>query len=361
MPNAATSFVAPSTASTDDLLSQNKSKPEITSNLNPPQTHMSTPKPKKKGTALLENLLGGERRRHQVAMITEEGDWNQHESNSGMARVFVVMLLVHVVLIGSIIVYDFVGTDEVQPAPAPVVSKTPAADPHELTSSPVNSSLPDATTSPLDTTSHIPASGEYEVQSGDSLPSIAARLGVSQEELVALNHLEDGNVEVKPLTVLKVPANKIADPARVAIVKEFPPIASAETPVETPAANVIPIEQTPPPAVVALADSQVSIDTTPPTPAPMPVVEAPPAPKPEPVKVVQPKPVPTPAQLTQTKPETKKSTPSAAGKSHTMTKGETLYSLARKYGVSITAIQKANKITNPNAIREGSKLIIPGK
>jgi LysM repeat protein len=44
-----------------------------------------------------------------------------------------------------------------------------------------------------------------------------------------------------------------------------------------------------------------------------------------------------------------------------MGKGDTLYSLSRKYGVSVTAIQKANNITNPNAIREGAKLLIPAK
>jgi LysM repeat protein len=44
-----------------------------------------------------------------------------------------------------------------------------------------------------------------------------------------------------------------------------------------------------------------------------------------------------------------------------MAKGDTLYGLARKYGVSVSAIQKANKITKPEAIRDGAKLIIPAK
>jgi hypothetical protein len=69
-------------------------------------------KPKTKDTKLLLNLMDGERHRHRVALVTEEGEWNQHEPNSGMARMFVVMLLIHVVLIGGIIVYDFMGDDE---------------------------------------------------------------------------------------------------------------------------------------------------------------------------------------------------------------------------------------------------------
>lgn len=340
---------------------------------------MSTPKKKNKGTDLLDNLLGGERRRHQVAMITEEGDWNQHESNSGMARVFVVMLLVHVVLIGSIIVYDFVGTEETQSAPAPVVSKTPTTDPHELSSTPVKSSLPEATTSSVASTSEIPSSGEYEVKSGDSLPTIAASQGVDIKDLIALNHLEDGNIELNPLTILKLPARKVSEPAQVAVVKDFPPMpaANGEAP-SAPAPAVIPIEQTPTaalPATVSLADNQPSIDSvpapaapamdsTPPAPAPAPVAEPT---KPEATKLVAPKPVPTPSQIAEKKPAAKPEpkpaakTTSSGSRSHTMSKGDTLYGLARKYGVSAAAIQKANNITKPESIRDGTKLIIPAK
>lgn len=342
---------------------------------------MSTPKKKNKGTELLDNLLGGERRRHQVAMITEEGEWNQHESNSGMARVFVVMLLVHVVLIGSIIVYDFIGTEETQAAPAPVVSKTPTTDPHELASTPVQSSLPTATRAAVATTSDIPASGEYEVKSGDSLPKIAAGQGVDLQDLIALNNLDQENVELTPLTILKLPARKVAEPATVSAVTDFPALPTpAPATQETPAPKVIPIEQTPPapiPAVVSLTDSQPTIDSTPapaapamastpPAPAPAPVAE--PA-QPEPSQLVAPKPVPTPSQMAEKKPEPKveskpapKPEPKTTGtRSHTMAKGDTLYGLARKYGVSVSAIQKANNITKPESIRDGAKLIIPAK
>lgn len=340
---------------------------------------MSTPKKKNKGNDILDNLLGGERRRHQVAMITEEGDWNQHESNSGMARVFVVMLLVHVVLIGSIIVYDFVGTEETQPAPAPVVKKTPTNDPHEMASVPVQSSLPETTVTASNSASEIPSSGEYEVKSGDSLPNIAASQGVDLNELIALNHLDEGNIELNPLTILKLPARKISEPAQVSVVKDFPPLPAANAGTsEIAAPKVIPIEQTPPapmPAVVSLTDSQPSIDSTPvpagpamdsnpPAPAPEPVVAAA---KPEPAKLVAPKPVPTPSQAVEKK-VTPKAEPKTAAKptpsgsrSHTMAKGDTLYGLARKYGVSAAAIQKANNISKPESIRDGAKLIIPAK
>lgn len=97
--------------------------------------------------------------------------------------------------------------------------------------------------------------------------------------------------------------------------------------------------------------------SNPPTPA----VATPAKPKPvaPPSQIVN-KPTPAPAPKAEpTKSTTKVA--SSSSKSHTMGKGDTLYSLSRKYGISVTALQKANNITNPNAIREGTKLVIPGK
>jgi murein DD-endopeptidase MepM/ murein hydrolase activator NlpD len=52
----------------------------------------------------------------------------------------------------------------------------------------------------------------------------------------------------------------------------------------------------------------------------------------------------------------------AAGEAvyHILAKGETLYSLARAYGVTTEAIMKANSIDNPAKLRVGMKLLIPG-
>lgn len=48
-------------------------------------------------------------------------------------------------------------------------------------------------------------------------------------------------------------------------------------------------------------------------------------------------------------------------KTHTVKRGDTLSSIARKYGVTVNAIAKANKIANINVIRTGSVLTIPSK
>ncbi len=48
------------------------------------------------------------------------------------------------------------------------------------------------------------------------------------------------------------------------------------------------------------------------------------------------------------------------GTTHTVTSGETLARIGSKYGVSAKRIAEANSIANPNVIRVGQKLVIPG-
>lgn len=50
----------------------------------------------------------------------------------------------------------------------------------------------------------------------------------------------------------------------------------------------------------------------------------------------------------------------AEGGGHTVTSGETLASIAAKYGVSVSALLAANSISDPNLIKVGQKLVIPG-
>lgn len=84
-------------------------------------------------------------------------------------------------------------------------------------------------------------------------------------------------------------------------------------------------------------------------PRPAPKVASTPKPKPKP-PAVKPKPKPTPKPV--------KVTPSY--RNHTVAKGDTLYGLSRKYGVSVSAIQKANGLSGTN-IRQGATLKIPRK
>lgn len=56
-----------------------------------------------------------------------------------------------------------------------------------------------------------------------------------------------------------------------------------------------------------------------------------------------------------------KTAPKKAGaRSYTVRKGDTLGAIARRYNTSVSALTRANRIANPNLIRAGAKLTIPG-
>lgn len=83
-------------------------------------------------------------------------------------------------------------------------------------------------------------------------------------------------------------------------------------------------------------------------PKPTPVAKVTPKPAPKPKPVVKPKPKPKPKPVV-VKPKTIK---------HMVKKGDTLYSLSKRYGVSISAIQKANGLSGTN-IQTGKNILIP--
>ncbi len=67
----------------------------------------------------------------------------------------------------------------------------------------------------------------------------------------------------------------------------------------------------------------------------------------------------TPTTATAT--PTRTVTPTPGGFYYTVTWGDTLYSLARRFGVTVAAIVQANNLANPNYIRVGQVLWIPGQ
>ncbi|MBX2998506.1 MAG: LysM peptidoglycan-binding domain-containing protein [Caldilineaceae bacterium] len=58
--------------------------------------------------------------------------------------------------------------------------------------------------------------------------------------------------------------------------------------------------------------------------------------------------------------ESSSAAPTQSGFYYTVQRGDTLYSIARRYGTTATAIASANGIANINHIRVGQRLTIPG-
>lgn len=88
--------------------------------------------------------------------------------------------------------------------------------------------------------------------------------------------------------------------------------------------------------------------TEPPVEEP-PKAEAKPAPPPPPPAPAPVKPAPAP---------TAKPTP-ASGTEYIVQKGDTLFSIAKRFNVKMSDLQAINNIADPNVIKVGQKLIIP--
>lgn len=357
----------------------------------------------KKKDRLLLNLIEGEKHKHRVAMVNEEAEWNQHEPNTGMARMFFVMLLIHVVVIGGIIVYDWLNGEE---APATTLTVT-----SESTSA---SALPPPSVNAADIAAQIPIEdcATYEWRTGDSIASVAKKLNVTEEVLIKMNMLDKGT-QLEANSIIRYPkepavkavgvgvagangelpvAAPVAPPASLAVAEgpmsltvpgeqtfSFQPTIVSElapTPGASTAALVTPsVQESPPPAVTTEASGEPAakmeapktiVQEAPPAPAPVvkkdlpKVDEAPPARVAAKKEADVPKAIPVKRYTPPAVVAKKKSEPSKS-KTYTVKPNETLYSIASRNGVSVKALQEANKITKPESLRDGMKLVIPGK
>jgi len=396
-----------------------------------------------KKDSLIIKLMDADHHRHRVALVTDEGEWNQHEPNTGMARMFLVMLIIHIALIGGIIVYDFMGEEEVpvQTITQSVRAQAPTSDLPQASQEVINAQA-NAVANPDHNTE------QYTVSSGDSIRSIAEKHGTTEDIIIQMNRLDKG-IQIEPGTLLNVPKQAVVSAVpldrekALAMARQFPSqtqaqivrpenapasLAAVTSPISllapgeaaplgdslgaaaeaiaiaAPASDAVPAQQiigrVNPEAMAALAkataetekaiavvDEALSTNKTESKSSAAPKAESKTEPKVQlkklvaesetehPLKAI-------PVSMTSQKPQRITDTPSvskvllkktvkenppktattkATSKTHTVASGETLYRLSSKYGVSIAAIQKANNIKNPNAMRQGMKLIIPTK
>lgn len=341
-----------------------------------PTTTMS----KKKNAPLMS--LGDRERLRVAATVTQETDWPQSEPNQGLARMFVIMLLVHIVVIGGVIIYDFIGepadskpmtaTSKPKPAastaptnavasevaPLPVVKEAPPAPAPTMpvatavTTVPVDSLLPaDASTTTLDTAAVIAAvPAPTNVAGSPAEPLYSAPIGQpaalpAPAKIVSVPLTE---AEPEPTTVAKVESSPPPAPAKIitqtAPVKSDPPAkpkVKESAPAEAPARRAVALGTQPKPVLTPSAarkalDNDNKRSATPtPTTRKKAVADAPPASK---------------------KPASK----STSGR-YTVAKGDTIYKIARRYKVSEDAVMKANGIKNAASLQIGKNLVIPAK
>ncbi|MCS7286833.1 MAG: LysM peptidoglycan-binding domain-containing protein [Anaerolineae bacterium] len=211
------------------------------------------------------------------------------------------------------------------PKPSPVGLVVPQPSPTPVETVPTQPPQPEPTPQPQQpepTPTPLPAQGyiNYTVKWGDTLESIAYRFGTTVEELVRINNLANPNL-IYIGQVLKVPGTAQAVP---------PPSAVSEYIVQ-PGDTIWSIAVRFNTTVEAIAIANRLIN-----PNFIYVGQ----------KLIIPSPGKAPAQVSRPR-------------IHIVRYGETLTSIAFRYGTTVEAIMRANNLPNPNFIYVGQRLIIP--
>ena len=237
------------------------------------------------------------------AHVTEEQDWYMDTPDVRLARVFTIVLILHVVAVGGILAFKMIDKASA-PGPGSAIAavdvnapagslSAPAITPENDRHVPVTPAAPD----PLIMQDPTQAGLEqYLVSRGDSLQSIANDLQVDVRELQRLNSIHVGNQ--------LYPGQWIAIPKRGAVAPRRSPS---------------------------------------PTPAPAEVAAVRPQPAPAPVAV----PAPT--------------TVSMRSSTYVVKPGDTPYGIARQFGMTPDALMAANGITKAENMPVGLTLKIPAR
>lgn len=324
--------------------------------------------------------MAGWRKHYVAAMTADEESWPQREPGSKLGRVFITLLLLHVFLIGAVVLYNVISPKS--PSSAAAGRQNLARPPGTPLNTGASGAVPKALAITLGTDKSAPTpppaarktevkqgeTGTYDVRSGDNVPGIAAALGVGAGDLIKLNNLDStelypgrrltypikpGPPVLKAMPVISIapnpPASKPESFNAVTAAKEnSPPVKLKDNPVITSADN--------PPSTKTTQKGAPSVGSSKPA-------ASPPSESSKNTKTASKSDKPSKTESSaKTASRTEKSSREPAGRrSHTVARNETLYAIARKYGVKVDALQKLNGIRDPTTLRDGMKLAIPPK
>jgi LysM repeat protein len=147
----------------------------------------------------------------------------------------------------------------------------------------------------------------YTVKSGDTLAGIAARFGVSLEDLRAANPNIDGSTL------------SIGQSVKLPVATDAPPAAATEVPTKAAAATQ---------AATAAATQAATATEAAPVDTPVPAATA---------------------------------TPASVGQSYTVVEGDIPVAIAQKFGITVEELLAANPGLDPTGLKIGQVLIIPPK
>ena len=336
--------------------------------------------------------MAGWRKHYVAAMTADEEEWPQRERTSGLGRIFIIVLLLHLFIAGAVVLYNIISP---KTAPIARVEAKPVNTKSVSTAAAVNKGAPQPKAAPPAPAAAkgapAPASASddtatYEVKTGDNLPGIAAALGVNAEELVKMNDLD--KTDLFPGRRIVYSKKSVVKPAAAAPVvapapAPAPKIAAASTPDKK---NTVQQAKSSPPATEKTEEGKADAlpkatliktpdpaDQPPATkPAPKDDTSSPPPAKPKtetkPKTEAKAEPKSEPAKSTKTASKSDKSEKAekasrdtSGRKTYVTTSKDTLYSISRRFGVKVETLMKVNGIKDPTLLRDGTKLIIPSK
>jgi len=225
-------------------------------------------------------------------------------------------------------------------APGPAVEATPTT--------PAPAPTPTTPTAPNQGESATASEVVYIVKSGDTLSIIASRYGLTVTELMSLNGLTNPNWIYVGQRIVVQAASAPAEPE--------PTPTPTPTPAPTPAPEPTPAE--PVVYVVQSGDTLLAIArkfgvTT------AQIIEANNISNPNRISVGQRLVIPTGEVATVVTTPEPEPEPEPVVVTYTVRSGDTLWGIARKFGVSSSALAELNGINNANYIRVGQVLEIP--
>ncbi|GHC63292.1 LysM peptidoglycan-binding domain-containing protein [Roseibacillus persicicus] len=281
------------------------------------------------------------KRKQRVSAAAAGGDFSVEEPNLGVARALVVILILHVAAIVAIVVHSSTNDSELAVKDTPVA--TPASKP-QVASRPEQAAKP-----------KIGPGDRWEwVGAGDTYERIARKHSVDVQELRRIN----GNTPLSAGVALILPdpiAPELPSAPAMAEVTAPDPIIQETLPpiVEVPVRNGLPAEY----EIVGTAQP---VDHAPepfPTTQPVPVQEFV---RTEPVVNVTPQAQPAPQPAPAPEPVVvQQAPPKPATKSYTVRKGDTLWAIANRNGISVDKLLAANRNVDPKKMRPGITVKIP--
>lgn len=262
------------------------------------------------------------KRKQRVSAAASNHDFAVEEPNLGVARALVVILILHLAAIAAIVVHHNTTKDDVAAKDGPLLKKDPKA------------ALVNDTTQPqIDW-----ASDQWKwVESGDTYERVAREFQVDVAELRRLNE----NHALVPGMALKIPSKQAVAAVAVEPVESpqvAEPILTEELPpiVEVPARLGIPAEYE---VVSAAQDVESSLQS-------LPIEE----------RIVEQ--TQSDRSIGQTVVQERPQSPPAA-KTYTVKSGDSLWAIAKRHGIPLSTLERANPKVNPRSMKIGAQLVIP--